>query len=75
MVQNFMKVPESPGFLEIVNKVLLALVINLSLTFAMWVAMRSYYYSREHLFLHVFSIFCLNSRMENIGISYYSVLP
>ncbi len=36
--------------LDVVNKVLLALVINLSLTFAMWVATRSYYYSREHLF-------------------------
>lgn len=36
--------------LDVVNKVLLALVINLSLTFAMWVATRSYFYSREHLF-------------------------
>lgn len=36
--------------IDVINKVLLALVINLSITFAMWVATRSYFYSREHLF-------------------------
>ncbi|MCR9249725.1 MAG: undecaprenyl-phosphate glucose phosphotransferase [bacterium] len=36
--------------LDVINKVLLALVINLSIIFAMWVATRSYFYSREHLF-------------------------
>ncbi len=38
------------NILDVINKVLLALVINLSVTFALWVAMKAYFYSREHLF-------------------------
>ncbi len=59
--------------LEVVNKVLLALVINLSLTFAMWVAMRSYYYSREHLFYTylIFSVLIVGWRIVGYHVIRY----
>lgn len=55
--------------LDVVNKVLLGLVINLSLVFAMWVATRSYYYSREHLF-YTYLIFSFLTVGWRVGFYY-----
>jgi Undecaprenyl-phosphate glucose phosphotransferase len=37
-------------FLKNINRVLTSIVINVSIIFTFWVATKSYYYSREHLF-------------------------
>lgn len=62
------------NLLDVINKVLLALVINLSLTFALWVGMKAYYFSREHLFYTflIFSGLILTWRIAfYYGIRYY----
>jgi len=56
--------------LDVVNKVLLALVINLSLTFALWVGMKAYFYSREHLF-YTFLFFSALIICWRIGFYYF----
>lgn len=56
--------------LDVINKVLLALVINLSLTFALWVGMQAYFYSREHLF-YTFLFFSLLITSWRIAFYYF----
>ncbi|MGB3468991.1 MAG: undecaprenyl-phosphate glucose phosphotransferase [Cyclobacteriaceae bacterium] len=56
--------------LDIINKVLLALVINLSLTFALWVGMKAYYFSREHLF-YTFLFFSILITAWRIAFYYF----
>ena len=60
--------------IENITKVLLALTINLAIVFAMWVAIKAYFYSREHLFYTFlfFSIFVVGWRVSFIHtIRYY----
>lgn len=56
-----------------ISQVLLALTINLAVVFAMWVATRAYFYSREHLFYTYlfFSVFVVAWRVGFIYVLRY----
>lgn len=45
------EISRDQGLVDLLNRVLTALVINLAIVFAIWFATKPYYYSRQHLFL------------------------
>ena len=59
------RVERERSVVDNISQVLLALTINLSIVFAMWVATKAYFYSREHLFYTYlfFSVFVITWRV------------
>lgn len=63
------RVDREKGVVDNISQVLLALTINLAVVFAMWVATRAYFYSREHLFYtYLFFSICVVS--WRVGVIY-----
>lgn len=44
------EIQRDQGLVDLLNRLLTALVINLAIVFAIWFATKPYYYSRQHLF-------------------------